>query len=149
MLEPLRELFKDEVRQVGARLDIPEAILQRPSFPGSGLALRILGEVTPARLQTLRAADQIFTGEIADSGLGRRMRHYFAVLTPLPENDTQSAVILRAVQAGESSQQAYAARLPYDLLERVTERILRERPEVVRVVYDLSPSTHTRGVEWQ
>ena len=149
MLEPLRELFKDEVRQVGARLDIPEAILQRPSFPGSGLALRILGEVTPARLQTLRAADQIFTGEIADSGLGRRMRHYFAVLTPLPGNDTQSAVILRAVQAGESSQQAYAARLPYDLLERVTERILRERPEVVRVVYDLSPSTHTRGVEWQ
>ena len=149
MLEPLRELFKDEVRQVGARLDIPEAILQRPSFPGSGLALRILGEVTPARLQTLRAADQIFTGEIADSGLGRRMRHYFAVLTPLPENDTQSAVILRAVQAGESAQQAYAARLPYDLLERVTERILRERPEVVRVVYDLSPSTHTRGVEWQ
>ena len=83
------------------------------------------------------------------AGLGKRMRHYFAVLTPLPENDTQSAVILRAVQAGESAQQAYAARLPYDLLERVTERILRERPEVVRVVYDLSPSTHTRGVEWQ
>ena len=149
MLEPLRELFKDEVRQVGAHLGIPEAILQRPSFPGSGLALRILGEVTPARLQTLRAADQIFTAEIAGAGLGKRMRHYFAVLTPLPEGDTRSAVILRAVQAGETAQQAYAARLPYDLLERVTERILRERPEVVRVVYDLSPSTHSRGVEWQ
>ena len=149
MLEPLRELFKDEVRQVGAHLGIPEAILQRPSFPGSGLALRILGEVTPARLQTLRAADQIFTAEIAGAGLGKRMRHYFAVLTPLPEGDTRSAVILRAVQAGETAQQAYAARLPYDLLERVTERILRERPEVVRVVYDLSPSTRTRGVEWQ
>ena len=149
MLEPLRELFKDEVRQVGARLGIPEAILQRPSFPGSGLALRILGEVTPSRLQTLRAADQIFTGEIAESGQAKRLRHYFAVLTPLPENDTQAAIILRAVQAGEAAQQAYAARLPYDLLERVTERILRERPEVVRVVYDLSPSTHSRGVEWQ
>lgn len=149
MLEPLRELFKDEVRQVGARLGIPEAILQRPSFPGSGLALRILGEVTPSRLQTLRAADQIFTAEIAESGQAKRLRHYFAVLTPLPENDTQAAIILRAVQAGEAAQQAYAARLPYDLLERVTERILRERPEVVRVVYDLSPSTHSRGVEWQ
>ena len=113
MLEPLRELFKDEVRQVGARLGIPEAILQRPSFPGSGLALRILGEVTPSRLQTLRAADQIFTGEIAESGQAKRLRHYFAVLTPLPENDTQAAIILRAVQAGEAAQQAYAARLPY------------------------------------
>lgn len=149
MLEPLRELFKGEVRQVGARLGIPEAILQRPSFPGSGLALRILGEVTPARLQTLRAADMIFTGEIAGSGQGKRLRHYFAVLSPLPENDTQSVVVLRAVQAGESAQQGYAARLPYDLLERVTERILRERPEVVRVVYDLSPSSHASGGEWQ
>lgn len=149
MLEPLRELFKDEVRQVGARLGIPDSILQRPSFPGSGLALRILGEVTPARLQTLRAADQIFTGEIVEAGQGKRMRHYFAVLSPLPENDGRNVIVLRAVQAGEAAQQGYAARLPYDLLERVTDRILRERPEVARVVYDLSPSTRASGVEWQ
>ena len=148
-IEPVRDLFKEEIRSIADFLGMPPEIVSRQPFPGSGLALRILGEVTPSRLQTLRAADQIFTGEIAESGQAKRLRHYFAVLTPLPENDTQAAIILRAVQAGEAAQQAYAARLPYDLLERVTERILRERPEVVRVVYDLSPSTHSRGVEWQ
>lgn len=147
-IEPLRELFKDEVRQVAERLDMPEEIIYRQSFPGSGLALRILGEVTPARLQTLRAAGQVFEEEIASSGLSRRLRHHFAVLTPMPEDDLHAVIVLRAVQSGDASP-AYAARLPYDMLERVTERILRQRPEVARVVYDLSPSLHSSGVEWQ
>lgn len=147
-LEPLRELFKDEVRSVARRLGMPDDIIYRQSFPGSGLALRILGSITPARLQTLRAAGNIFEEEVRASGLDKRMRYYFAVLSPMPENDLTNVIVLRAVQSGDASP-AYAARLPYDMLERVTERILRERPEVARVVYDLSPSTRGRGVEWQ
>lgn len=78
MVEPLRELFKDEVRRVGEYLNVPTEILSRQSFPSSGLALRILGDVTPARLQTLRAADLIFTEEIAAAGLNKRLWQYFA-----------------------------------------------------------------------
>ncbi|MBO4836851.1 MAG: hypothetical protein J5564_04075 [Clostridia bacterium] len=148
-LEPLKELFKEEVRDAGERLGMPDEMLWRQSFPGSGLALRILGEVTPARLQTLRTADMLFTDEVEKAGLARRMRQYFAVLSPLPGNASRSVIVLRAVQHGDPAQKAYAARLPFDLMERVTENILRQRPEVERVVYDLSPSTHNQNVEWQ
>ena len=147
VVEPLRELFKDEVRRVGAHLGLPEEVLQRPTFPGSGLALRILGEVTPARLQSVRAADQIFDEEISAAGQSKRLGQHFAVLSPLPVDDAHAQIILRAVNAGETL--TYAARPAYDLLERVTERILRERPEVSRVVYDLTPATRRSGVEWQ
>lgn len=149
IVEPLRELFKDEVRRVGEYLNLPSEVISKQTFPGSGLALRIMGEVTPARLQTLRAADLIFADEIAASGQGKRLWQHFATLSALPGDDTHAVIALRAVQASDSTQQAYAARLPYDLLERVTERILRERPEVSRVVYDLSPSSRYTGVEWQ
>ena len=148
-VEPLRELFKDEVRHIGEYMEMPSEVISRQPFPGSGLALRILGEVTPARLQTLRAADQIFAQEVAASGQAKRLWQHFAVLSAMPEDDTHAVIALRAVQASDSAQQAYAARLPYDLLERVCERILRERPEIVRVVYDLSPSSRYGGVEWQ
>ena len=146
-VEPLRELFQDEIRQVAERLDMPEEMLHRPSFPGSGLALRILGHVTPERLQTLRAAGQIFHDEVRDAGLDKRMRQHFVVLSPMPEDESRTVIVLRAVQSGDAG--AYAARMPYDLLERVTERILRELPETARVVYDLTPSTHATGAEWQ
>lgn len=149
MVEPLRELFKDEIRRVAERLDMPEHIVQRPTFPGSGLALRVLGAVTPERLQTLRSADRIFSQEVRDSGLDKRMPQHFAVLSPMPGETDKAVIVLRAVQASDTAAKAYAARMPYDLLERVTERILDELPEVVRVVYDLSPSTHHSGVEWQ
>ena len=146
--QPLRELFKEEVRRVAECLGLPQEIIRRPSFPGTGLALRILGEVTPARLQTLRAAEQVFSEEVSAAGLTRRMRHHFAVLAPMPGDDPRAVVVLRAVQSTDAPL-AYAARLPYDLLERVTESILRKRPEVTRVVYDLTPSTRKTGVEWQ
>ena len=118
-IEPLRELFKDEVRHVGEYLNVPAEILGRQSFPSSGLALRILGDITPARLQTLRAADLIFTEDIAAAG-----------------------------QSSDPAQLAHAARLPFDLLERVTDRIRRERPEVAHVLYDLNPSSRSTGAEW-
>lgn len=149
LAEPLRELFKEEVRQAGRQLGLPEAELCRQPFPGSGMALRILGPVTPACLQTLRAADRIFAEEVQEGGLSRRLRRHFAVMSPLPGDDARAVIVLRAVQFVETSQPSYAARLPYDLLERVTQRILRERPEVRRVVYDLTPSTHADGLEWQ
>ena len=146
-VEPLRELYKDEIRGVAERLDMPDELLHRPSFPGSGLALRILGAVTPARLETLRAAGNIFNGEVRDAGLDKRMRQHFVVLAPMPGEHNRAVVILRALQSGDDA--AFAARMPYDLLERVTQRILAERAEVCRVVYDLSPSTRSNGAEWQ
>ncbi len=149
VIEPLRELFKDEIRQAGEYLGMPPEIISKQTFPGSGLALRILGEVTPAHLQTLRAADQIFTDEIVASGQAKRLWQHFAVLSTLPGDDAHVVIALRAVHASDAAQRAYAARIPYDLLERVTERLLRERLEVARVVYDLSPSSRYTGVEWQ
>ena len=148
VVEPLRELFKDEVRRVGEYLNVPTEILSRQSFPSSGLALRILGDVTPARLQTLRAADLIFTEEIAAAGLNKRLWQYFALLGALPGEDTRVIIALRAMQSSDPAQLAHAARLPFDLLERVTDRIRRERPEVAHVLYDLNPSSRSTGAEW-
>ncbi|MBQ4552054.1 MAG: hypothetical protein IKM26_08000 [Clostridia bacterium] len=148
MIEPLRELFKSEIRQVGSTMYMPPEVLSRQSFPGSGLALRILGAVTPARLQTLRAVDRIFTEELTASGQMKRLWQHFAVLSPMAGDDPRAMIALRAVNSAESSQ-GYAARLPYDLLERVMDRIRRERPEVSRVVYDLTSFSRYDGVEWQ
>lgn len=148
VIEPLREMFKDEVRKVGEYLGMPADILSRQSFPSSGLALRILGEITPARLQTLRAADLIFTEEIAASGLNKRLWQYFALLGALPGEDTRVIIALRAINSNDPAQLAHAARLPFDLLERVTDRIRRERPEVAHVLYDLNPSSRSTGAEW-
>ena len=148
VIEPVRELFKDEIRRVGDYLGIPQDLLSRQPFPGSGLALRILGDVTPARLQTLRAADLIFTEEIAAAGLNKRLWQYFALLGALPGEDTRVIIALRAMQSSDPAQLAHAARLPFDLLERVTDRIRRERPEVAHVLYDLNPSSRSTGAEW-
>ncbi|MBE5786173.1 MAG: hypothetical protein E7324_01380 [Clostridiales bacterium] len=148
VIEPVRELFKDEIRRIGDFLGMPQDIVSRQPFPGSGLALRILGEVTPERLRILRAADAIFRSEIARSGQGKRLWQYFAVLSPMPGEEQGAVIALRAVHASERTL-AYAARLPYDLTETVVERIMREQPEVQRVVYDLTPSSNYTGVEWQ
>lgn len=149
VMEPLRDLFRTEVRYVGELLDMPQETIQGQSFPGGGLALRIMGEISPARLQTLRAVDRIFSEEVAASGQGKRLKQYFAVLSPLAGDETRVMIALRAVQSTESTQPVYAARLPYDLLERTMDRILRERLEVTRVVYDITPSSRNAGVEWQ
>ncbi len=147
IIEPVRELFKDEVRRVGDFLGLPNEIVSRQPFPGSGLAARIIGEVTIERLKTLRSVDQIFRAEIARSGVAKRLWQFFAVLTPTP-GDNGYVVCLRAVHASESAL-AYAARLPYDTLESVVSQITFKHPEIHRIVYDLTPSNHYRGIEWQ
>ncbi|MBE5781809.1 MAG: hypothetical protein E7329_00675 [Clostridiales bacterium] len=148
VIEPVRELFKDEIRRVGDYLGLPQDILSRQPFPGSGLALRILGEVTQERLATLRAVDSIFRNELVSSGMAKRLWQYFAVLSPMPGDEKGVVVSLRAVHASENSL-AYAARLPFDVLETVVDQVRQSRPEVRRVVYDLTPSSNYAGIEWQ
>lgn len=148
VIEPVRELFKDEIRRVGDYLGLPQDILSRQPFPGSGLALRILGEVTMERLSTLRAVDAIFRSALGASGMAKRLWQYFAVLCPMPGDEKGVVVSLRAVHASENSL-AYAARLPFDVLETVVDQVRMTRPEVRRVVYDLTPSSNYAGIEWQ
>lgn len=148
VIEPVRELFKDEIRRVGDYLGIPAGIISRQPFPGSGLALRILGEVTVERLRTLRAVDSIFRREVAQSGAAKRLWQYFAVLCPMPGDEKGVVICLRAVHASERTQ-AYAARLPYDVMETVVDQVMQTMPEVRRVVYDLTPSSNYSGIEWQ
>lgn len=146
LVDPVRELFKDEIRRVGEDLGLPPTIITRQPFPGSGLALRILGEVTKEKLEVLREADAIFRQEVEESGQGKRLWQHFAMLCPNPQ-DGSLIVCLRGVHASDGSK-ALAARLPYDMLERVVNRILESLP-VVRVLYDLTPSTHYTGIQWQ
>ena len=147
LIEPLRELFKNEIRQIADFLGIPADMISRQPFPGSGLALRIMGEVTEERLTTLRAADALFRGELLRSNAAKRLWQYFAVLIPMPDCEEKSVICLRAVQAAESSR-TYAARLPYDVMETVTDLILRDQKSVSRVTYDLTPAFKYSGVEW-
>ena len=146
-IEPVRDLFKEEIRAIAGFLGMPQEIISRQPFPGSGLALRILGEVTDERLRILRAADAIFRSELVRSNASKRLWQFFAVLLPLPENEREYAVCLRAVHASERSQ-AYAARLPYDVMENTVDLILRDLPQVRRIVYDLTPGANYSGVEW-
>jgi GMP synthase (glutamine-hydrolysing) len=154
LIEPLRLLFKDEVREVGRVLGLPDAIVERQPFPGPGLAVRVLGEVTAQRLDTLRAADLIVTSEIERAALETHPWQYFAVLTPLQSvgvmGDGRTYADLVAVRAitSEDGMTADWARLPYDLLARISTRIVNEVAGVNRVAYDVTtkpPAT----VEWE
>lgn len=138
--EPVRGLFKDEVRRLAKALSLPGSIADRQPFPASGLALRIYGEITPERLETLRKADAFFSEEIFAGGHERKLWQYYAAMGENPDDRDGYVIILRASQA--CSGNACASRLPYDLLERVVERILAELPEVTRVLYDMTPSQH-------
>ncbi len=154
LIEPLRMLFKDEVRTVGEALGLPEEIVWRHPFPGPGLAIRIIGEVTWERLETLRAADAIFLEELRNAGLYRETSQVFAVLLPVRSVGVMgdgrtyaNTVALRAVTT-DDFMTADWARLPYDLLARVSSRIVNEVDGVNRVVYDVS-SKPPATIEWE
>ena len=154
LIEPLKELFKDEVRRLGLELGLPENLVWRHPFPGPGLAVRCLGPVTAARLETLRKADAILLEELKEAGWYRQTAQAFAVLLPIQSvgvmgdyRTYENVIALRAVQT-EDFMTADWAHLPYELLAKVSTRIINRVPGVNRVVYDIS-SKPPATIEWE
>ena len=154
LVEPLRHLFKDEVRAVGEELGLPEEIVWRQPFPGPGLGVRIIGPITPERVEILQEADAIVTEEIRRAGLYREIWQSFAVLPVVRTVGVQGddrtyayPIILRAVTSDEAMTADWA-RIPYDVLERISSRIINEVPGVNRVAYDIT-SKPPGTIEWE
>ena len=154
LVEPLRDLFKDEVRAVGEELGLPEEIVWRQPFPGPGLAVRIIGEITRERLEILREADAIVVEEIRRAGLYREIWQSFGVLPAIRSVGVQGdgrtyayPLIVRAVMS-EDAMTADWARLPYEVLERISSRVINEVPGINRVAYDVS-SKPPATIEWE
>jgi GMP synthase (glutamine-hydrolysing) len=154
LVEPLRDLFKDEVRKVGEALGLPDNIVWRHPFPGPGLAVRVIGEVTPERLRVLRDADEIVLEELVANNLYRKTAQVFAVLLPIGTvgvmGDARSYDSVIAIRAVESQDFMTAdwARIPFDVLATMSNRIINEVRGVNRVVYDIS-SKPPATIEWE
>ena len=154
LVEPLQELFKDEVRAVGTELGLPDSVLGRHPFPGPGLAVRVLGEITPGRLEVLRQADQIFIEEIRQAGIYDQIWQALTVLLPVKtvgvmgdERTYENAVALRAVTSLDGMTADWA-KIPHDLLGQISNRIINQVRGINRVVYDIS-SKPPGTIEWE
>ena len=154
IIEPLRMLFKDEVRQLGRELGLPEYLVMRQPFPGPGLGIRVIGALTKEKLDMLREADFIFRNEIAKAGLERELSQYFAALTNMRSVGVMGdgrtydyAIALRAVSTSDFMTADWV-RLPYDVLDRVSVRIVNEVAGINRVLYDVT-SKPPATIEWE
>jgi GMP synthase (glutamine-hydrolysing) len=154
LIEPLRDLFKDEVRRIGRDLGMPDEIIDRQPFPGPGLAVRILGEVTAERVALLQEADEIVVAEIKAAGLYKQLWQSFAVLLPVKsvgvmgdQRTYASTCVVRAVESEDGMTADWAA-LPYEVLRKISSRIVSEVRGINRVVYDIT-SKPPGTIEWE
>lgn len=154
IIEPLRDLFKDEVRAVGSVLGIPETLVNRQPFPGPGLAIRIIGDVTKEKLDILRETDFIFRDEVSKAGLNKEIWQYFTVLTGIrsvgvmgDERTYGYTIALRAVNSIDAMSADWF-RIPFDVLEKISTRLVNEVKDINRVVYDIT-SKPPATIEWE